>query len=188
MLNDRVKGQIDSIRVMLDDEFSPEGLCRKALAQIENMDFPAQRVPMLQVKLVEFKTTVEAARRQDHAPLIRRAAIQLLHDARGLTQPERPPTPEELVTRSFAGLQAHGWASFTIQDLLPKELRAGDIIVSYDADKIMIRGADGNTRTIKRLELIHNHRPRNLTKDHEADWMKQNTRSALFYRRSDSET
>jgi hypothetical protein len=100
MLNDRVKSQIDSIRVMLDDEFSPEGLCRRVLTQIENMDFPEQRVPTLQVKLVEFKTTVEAARRQDHAPLIRRAAVQLLHDARGLTQPERPvPTENPITTK-----------------------------------------------------------------------------------------
>ncbi len=185
MLDDKLKSQLDSIRIMLDDDISAEGLCRKVLTQIENLDFPSERVAALQLKLVEFKTTVENARRQDQPHVIRRAAVQLLQDAQALARPERLLTPEEVVARIFAGLQASGWASFTIHDLLPRELRAGDIVVRYDADAVIVRNAAGETRVIKRFELIHKYRPPNLTKDHEADWMRQNKRLEILQRRAE---
>ena len=92
-IDDTLTNEIDQIRdVLNDDSLSAEGVLHAVLDQIEQMVFPPIRKPLMEAKLREIKAVISRARSQDNFFEMRRAAGQLMRDARVLAQPLPPIT------------------------------------------------------------------------------------------------
>ena len=168
-IDDNLTNEIDQIRdVLNDDSLSAEGAAHAVLDQIEQMVFPPERKPLMEAKLRELKAVISRARSQDSVFEMRRAAAQLIRDARMLAQPLPPITARELVARHLSHLESCGWNSVAIKCLEDDLQKDETALVRVDA-----RAVQTNTRTILKADLIARSVPINMVEPYASAWLKR---------------
>ena len=149
MLKSNCDDLLNEIRAALDDEsLTPEGRVRALLDQIEQSTIPSEREQDFRNELKGLASLVRGERlKTSSQSVLCREAGESFRRLRDLTRPVPRATPDDEIRRCYDELEAQGWNSSAINDLLLPELRDGEKLSAIRPDAVTI-GTRGQQRPI----------------------------------------
>jgi hypothetical protein len=160
---------LKDIRTALADEaLTPEGRVRAMLDQIEQIKIPSERAEAFRSELKGLAALVRDQRMKAAAQTVLvREAGEFFRRVRDLARPIPRTTPDDEIRRCYEQLEAMGWNSTAINDLLLPELRDGERLSLIAGDAVTI-----GLRRVTKTDLIAKYRPHAMDDAHYQTWVK----------------
>jgi hypothetical protein len=160
---------LKDVRAALTDEaLTPEGRVRALLDQIEQSTIPPERAEAFRRELKGLAALIRDQRMKASAQsVLVREAGEFFRHLRDLARPIPRATPDDEIRRCYEQLEASGWNSTAINDLLRPELRDGERLTLIASDAVTI-----GLRRVTKADLIAKYRPHAMDDEHFATWAK----------------
>ena len=153
---------------LVDESLTPESRVGAMLDQIEQITIPPERAEAFRTELKGLAALIRDQRMKAAAQTVLvREADEFFRRLRDLARPIPRATPDDEIRRCYEQLEATGWNSTAINDLLLPELRDGERLSLIACDAVTI-----GLRRVTKADLIAKYRPHAMDDEHYQAWVK----------------